>query len=117
MFSLPFTFNSLDLDHYLHCSGELSVRVCFFPLGSKLPEITTLRLKFIYRYQGHIAKHVSQLVYNLIILLFNSKFCHMLVYLVFSYMRPSSSLSGTWLYPRILSAYWVSHLVFYHPFL
>lgn len=29
---------------------------------------------------------VPQLVYNLIILLFNSKFCHMIVYLVLSDM-------------------------------
>lgn len=53
---------------------------------------------------------VPQLVYNLIILLFNSKFCHMLVYLVLSDMRRSSSLSGAWLYPRIFSAYWMSYL-------
>jgi hypothetical protein len=54
-----------------------SCRRELFP-GPKLLKIMTLRLKYIYKYLGHIARHVPQLVYSLIIPLFYSKFCYLL---------------------------------------
>lgn len=79
-----------------------------------VPRNNTLRLKYSYKYLGHIARLVPRLAYSLKPHYF--KFFHVTGYLCLAFTHLSSvsqdAFSHAWLYPRILFAYWMSHLLF-----
>lgn len=53
--------NLSQKEHREDACGEFSVS-CVFPPSPKLPEVTTLRHKCIYKYLGHIVRHIPWFV-------------------------------------------------------